>query len=128
LRREHLQFPDAGRGLPRSRAGRAGTPASVAGGYDSGRVSRNKIPSAMNTPPAIRRSHSGEITRLTPAPAATAIADVAHSASADPMNTASFDLPPADSDSAASWVLSPISATKIDTNDDTISFQSMPTS
>jgi len=63
--------------------------------------------------PATRRIHTGETVRATTSPAATAMADEATSASAEPANTIQRERELAASESAASCVLSPSSATKM---------------
>ena len=57
-----------------------------------------------------------------------AFAALAVSASAHAANTSHFDLLPAEKESAASWVLSPSSATKTEPKIEKNSFQSMAAS
>ena len=89
---------------------------------------RNRIPITTNTTPAIRRSQIGDTNREIASPPATAIAELATSASAEPKNTVHFDDEPAENESAASCVLSPSSAMKMAVNVEASSFQSMAAS
>src|SRR5262245_39798354 len=78
----------------------------------------------MKSAPAARLVHTGGMTRLTPSPAATAIAEVLTRASAAAANTTQREAPPLAAESVASWVLSPISARKMAMNVEVKSFQS----
>jgi len=84
-----------------------------------------KTPRTTKTAPPKRRSQTGDTYRDTRSPPRTASADVATSASAEPANTTHFDFDSAESESAASCVLSPSSATKIAPKVVAKSFQSM---
>ena len=79
----------------------------------------------MNTTPAIRRSQMGGTTLVTASPASTAIAEVAHRASAEPANTDHLAWVPAESERVASCVLSPSSATNTAPNVENRIFQSI---
>src|SRR5690554_4585391 len=83
------------------------------------------MPSAMKITPAPRRSQRGETKRLTPSPTPTAIAELTVRASALATKTSHFVFEPAESESVASCVLSPSSATKMATNVDKKSFQAI---